>query len=422
MKKYIMLVVIIVSGIVFMITSRLSAIKNTPKVQNVNNFQARSGIPVQVVRPVNKDMKTELELLGTVRAYREINVSARLCEEIISTELKLGRICKKDEILVQLFDSEIIAQMKLAESSLEQAKANLDKMLAGARPQERKEIEAALNAAEAEYENARKELDRMDSLRKKDAIPEQKADRAAASYQGAKSAFEAAKQRLSTVREGTRQEDIRVGKAQLQQASANLELMKIRFEHTKLKSPVDGVISGIFKELGELADKDKPVFSVIETSQVYIEADVPFNFINHIKLGQKARLVDENHEYPEAVYGVITEIKPVSDSFTRTFPVKILFQNPDSKLMPGMFKTVSIVYAEKSSASVLPKDCLLSRGDKKGIFVVEDKKALFREVSLGLSGNDEIEILSGITEKDKVVLKGQNNLISGTLVDCIERN
>ncbi|HNV69228.1 MAG TPA: efflux RND transporter periplasmic adaptor subunit [Candidatus Ozemobacteraceae bacterium] len=416
MKKYLILGIVLVAAIGFGVTARLSAIRNTPKALNVSDYQTRKGIPVVVTRPRRRALTVDLELLGTVAPVREVAVSARVAEEVTSTSLMLGRPVKRHEVLVELYDEMIAARLRQAEAAAAQTRSMLDKLLAGARPQEVKQAEARLEGAQAGFASAEKEYQRMGSLKQNNAIPEQKAEKVIAAFEGAKAELQAAKQQLSLVREGARKEDIRMAEAAHQQALANLELARIQMRQTKMSAPIDGVISKINKELGEQTEVGKPVFSLMDLDTLHLLVDVPRTRIHQVRTGQTARIVLE--EPRQETVGTITEVKPDADPMSRTYLAKIQFRNPNGVFKPGMFVRAFVKLDEKPDALVLPKDCLAQVATQTGLFLVNDQhRVSFAPVTVGLSSSDDIEVISDLSEKATVVLQGQKHLVQDTLVD-----
>lgn len=416
MKKYLLFGSIVIIALSVGVGARLSAVRSTPKALNISDFQTQRGIPVVVTRPKRKEMVVDLELLGTVAAIREVAVSARIGEEVASTSLKLGRRVQRGEVLVELYDEIIAARLRQAEAAAAQTRAMLDKLLSGARPQEIKQAEARLAAAQAGFVSAEKEYLRMGTLKQNNAIPEQKAEKIVAGYEAAKAELQAAKQQLSLVREGARKEDIHTAEAAHQQALANLELARIQMRQTKIAAPIDGVISKINKELGEQTEPGKPVFSLMELDTLHLLVDVPRHRIHQVHIGQQARIVLEVP--PLETTGTIVELKPDADPLSRTYLAKIEFRNVNDIFKPGMFVRAFIRLAEKPNSLVLPKDCLTQIATQTGLFLVnEQRRAVFTPVTTGLTGSDEVEITSPLSESSSVVLQGQKNLIPDALVD-----
>jgi len=399
---------------------RLQAIRNTPRVQNIADVQKQRGVPVVLTRPQRKPVTERLSLLGTVAPWKEIEVSARVAEEITSSSLVLGLDVQRDQTVVTLFDEVLAVRVRQAEAAVAQAQSVVDRLRAGARTQEVKQSEARLAAAQAGAESAGKEFRRVQELLDKKAIPEQKAEKVIAAYEAARSELEAAKEQVSLVKEGARREDIRGAEAAAAQARAALELARFQLRFTRIQAPIAGTVSRIMKEVGEQTEVGKPVFALEALNPAFLDVDVPKNEIRRIHPGQSARIVDERSGF--AVEGTVAEIKPDADLHSRTFLTRIRFDNPEHRFRPGMFGRAIIDLERRDQALVLPKDCLLSLDTaSSSVFLVVDGRAVVRNVTTGLRAEDEVEILDGLPEEAAVVLQGQKNLASGTIVDPVEK-
>ncbi|HOT29399.1 MAG TPA: efflux RND transporter periplasmic adaptor subunit [Candidatus Ozemobacteraceae bacterium] len=419
MKKYIVACIILVVLLAISVSARISTIRNTPPAPSIASFQAARGIPITVAAPRREALKLQYELLGTIEPVQEVEVVAKVGETITSSSLALGRSCRKGEALVTLYDGEIAAQVRLAEAVVAQARSGLDKLASGARPQERRQTEAGLAAAQAQYESAAKEYERTATLLEKKAIPAQKAEKAVAAFEAAKADLEAARQRVSMVREGTRREDILTAEAVLKQALANLELTKIRLQYTRIASPIDGVVSRVFKQAGEQTDKDKPVFTVVSTDQLQIVVDVPREIIRRItpESPVRVRSVNEGTE----VTGRIVEIQPDADPVTRTFPVKIAFENTGGVFRAGSFERAIFDLETRPDTLTLPRECIIDQNGNSGVYVAEAGTVKFQAVTTGLSGKERIEVLQGVSASDSVVLTGRDRVKAGAAVDVTEK-
>ncbi len=398
---------------------RLQVIRGAPKVENIADFQKKSGIPVVLTKPVRKAVTERLSLLGTVAPWKEVEVSARVGEEITSSALALGLDVARDQVVVELYDEVLAIRVRQAEGALAQAQAVLDKLRAGARTQEVKQSEARLAAAAAAADTAEKELKRVKELLGRNAIPQQKAEQLIAAYEAARAELDAARQQVSLVKEGARSEDIRAAEAAVVQARAALELAQVQVRYCRIRAPMDGTVSRIMKEPGEQTESGKPVFAMVALDPAFLDVDVPKDEIRRVRPGMPARLFDEHSGF--TVEGTVAEIKPDAEPHSRTFLARIRFPNAGRRFRPGMFARAVLDLETREGALVLPKDCLKTTEEGTGVFVVTGGRSSYRTVQTGLRGEDEVEILAGLDDGAEVVLQGQKNLASGTAVDPVER-
>ena len=411
--------IIIISAVILITAGvgwRFHDIFTTKKTESIDDIKKQKGIPVEVIKPDIKSISNIYEFLGSIEAYKEVSVSAKIGEEIVYSSLELGKPVYRNQVVVRLNTETLNAQLRLASATVKQAKAILDKVTAGARVQEIRQIEANVNSATAQYNNAQQQYNRMKNLNEAKVIPDQQLDTSEAAYKSAKASMEASQQQLSLVNEGARKEDIRAAQASYEQSLAQISLLKINLKNSYVRSPMTGVVSKVYKERGEQATSGGTIFSVVAINSVYLIVDVSEQYINAIKPGQSVTCKLDSIKN-RIFHGQIANIAPKSDAVSRTFIVKILLDNPSHILKPGMFSNCSIIAAQKTKAVVIPKDCIFkNEKNKDAIYVVKNNKAMVKVVLVGLKGKDEVEISSPDISNDEVILTGQTDLVSDAAV------
>jgi len=414
MKKYLILAVVVAAFLAAAAGLRLAAIQGAAKPKNILEIHREVGIPVVTASPRKTALRETLDLVGSVVPFKEISVAARRGDEVSSSSLVIGKFCRRDEVVMQLYDGYVRAQLAAAEAGVAQAFNVFEKLRKGTRTQQIRELEAAVKAAEAQLVNAEKEFARMQELRKTGAITRQNADRIVSAREQAVAGLEAAKQRLNLAREGAQTEDIRAAEAAYRSACANRDLARLAVEHSTITAPFDGFINHIFVEQGEQVGNGKPLFSIVDTGRLFLRLEVPQHYISRIRNGQEVDIRFDT--YPDRLKGNVAEIAPNADPVSKTYLVKVLFDNSDFRIKPGVFAWGSIVLDEKAEALTVPRSAVVDYNGDKGIFLIEGNKARFQKVDTGLRGNESIELLTSLPSSALVVVSGQSELTDGALV------
>jgi membrane fusion protein (multidrug efflux system) len=205
--------------------------------------------------------------------------------------------------------------------------------------------------------------------------------------------------------------------------SKNTHIMAIRNEtigfdyEGYITSPISGNIGKIFVDVGSMITPQTPVALVVEYSQVNVEFNLSEMQGGCVSKSQTVMI--EIDALPGQVFnGKISEISPVIDPMTRTISAKAVINNSKKLLKPGMTARVKINLGEKNDVIVIPKDALLD----EHLFVVQDSTAERRNVVVGLIGDQNVEILEGISEGERVVTVGQERLAGGEKVNPILRS
>jgi hypothetical protein len=119
----------------------------------------------------------------------------------------------------------------------------------------------------------------------------------------------------------------------------------------------------------------------------------------------------------EMFMGRVARVSPVLDPATRTAPIEIEIPNPGFRLKPGMYARVSVKTDERKEALIVPANAVVDTGGRRGVFLAaENDTVSFRPVTVGIEDSNQIEILDGISEGDRIVTTGAAGLRDGDRV------
>ncbi|MEE8597376.1 MAG: efflux RND transporter periplasmic adaptor subunit [bacterium] len=205
--------------------------------------------------------------------------------------------------------------------------------------------------------------------------------------------------------------------------SKNNNLMAVRnesigfeYEEGNIKSPISGNVGKILVDVGSMINPQTSVALIFEYSKVKVE----FN-LSEVQGGaiSKSQKVDiEIDALPGQLFkGKVSEISPVIDPMTRTISAKAVINNPKKILRPGMTARITINLDEKDDVLSIPKHALLD----SYLFIVKDSTAERRDVVVGLIGDENVEILQGLSQGEPVIVIGQERLAGGEKVNPIPR-
>ncbi|MGS2764133.1 efflux RND transporter periplasmic adaptor subunit [Sinomicrobium sp. M5D2P9] len=205
--------------------------------------------------------------------------------------------------------------------------------------------------------------------------------------------------------------------AGLQQARAQQKLRNKNVNDTRLYAPISGVLLKKGVSEGEVIDKGMPLFGLADIDQIKVNAAVPENNISLIRRDQEARVTIPALD---TVYtGKVTEVGLAAEATTRTYNARIILENPDHKILPGMIAEIHIDTRRKENILTIPGNAVLRDPDNNTyVYVLDtDKNRVFkRSISVGKLFKQEIEVTSGLREGDQIVTGGQQKLYDGTPV------
>lgn len=284
-------------------------------------------------------------LQGTVECttYR---ASSKIAGRIEKMNLHEGQHVTKGELLYTLSTPELNAKLQQAEAAKNAATALDQKALAGTRIQQ---IEAARNLwqkAQAGRVLSQRTFERVKTLYKQGVVAAQKFDEAEANYQAMVASEAAAKAQYELALDGASKEDKEAAAAQVQQAEGAINEVESYISDAMVYSPVDGEISSIIAELGELVGSGYPVVSIIDTTDIWATFNVKETLLPKIKIGGKMvayiPALDRDIEFEIRYISVQADFATWSATRTqgsfdiRTFAVKAYPIGNAEGLRPGM--------------------------------------------------------------------------------------
>ncbi len=305
---------------------------------------------IRASRVVSSD---DARVKGTI-----VTVSAKVNGRIEKLLVGEGDNVSAGQVIAVLEQQEFQAQVEQAKANLAIAKAKLAEMVAGNRPQEVAQANAAVLQAKANLENARKNSERDEILYQQGAIAVQQRDASKTAWNIAQAQYMSASEQYNLSAEGSRQEDIQMARAQVQQARAALKNAEIQLGDTTIKAPVSGVVGLKSVEEGEIVAFGQPLFSVTNLSDVWIGANIEETYIGRIKIGQQVNFTID--AYPDKNFiGQVIEVGPASGSqfallptentsanftkVTQRLPIKIKPVDSEYVLKPGMSAVINIM-------------------------------------------------------------------------------
>ncbi|MEW6415428.1 MAG: efflux RND transporter periplasmic adaptor subunit [Pseudomonadota bacterium] len=213
-----------------------------------------------------------------------------------------------------------------------------------------------------------------------------------------------------------------ISRQALDEARANLDILRARLrqeqvalDKTVIRAPFDGVVGLRQVSVGAYVGKGSDLVRLDALSTLKLEVPVPETFLSRVRIGQPITLTVD--ALPGQTFsGRVHAVDPVVDPVSRNVRVRARIANPSGALKPGMFVRASADLGGKTRAVVLPEQVIVTRPDGNYVFAVVDGKAALRKVVLGKREPGRVEIVSGVTEGETVVLDGQIKLRPGVPV------
>ncbi|MCG8540847.1 MAG: efflux RND transporter periplasmic adaptor subunit [Clostridia bacterium] len=335
-------------------------------------------IPVVVESTEKTTISKEITFSGKVYAHKEVTILPEVPGKVVNINGHLGTRVKEGSVLFTLNKEDIQKQVRQAKKSVDLAKANYER-------------------TKESIENARVNLERTKELYEQGAV--------------SKNQYEQAQLAASST-------SLDAVKAQYEQAKVGYDQALDSLRDTSVKSPISGIISQVNIEEGEMASSAQPAMTIIDMDRVYVEINVTENIINDLYLEQEVVLelpAINNDDFT----GKIDRLSPAADSRTQLYSVRIYIENDDHIIKPGMFAQIRLNTETREDIIGIKSESVIEKDGKMVVYVVEDDKALEKEVVIGLDTGTYVEIVEGLTEGENIIVKGQNYVENDSIVKVV---
>ncbi len=332
---------------------------------------------------------TLLNASGYVVPQRKAAVASKVTARLEELFVEEGSKVKKDQVLARLENADLAAALRQAEANLNAARASVDQ-------------------ARAELHDARVNFEREKRLLAKEFTTRSVYDAAEARYKKAQASVAGA------------ESSVRAQQAAVREARVSLE-------YTYIRAPFDGVVltknadvGDIITPIGASSTAKAAVVTLADMSSLKVEADVSESNLGKLKVGQPCQI--QLDAIPDTRFdGTVHMIVPTADRTKATVMVKVNFNHLDPRILPEMSAKVAFLSREVGGDERRPRTAVSGKAvvERKGgkyLFVVKDGRADMREVTTGEVFGDMVEIKSGASSGDRVVLDPPERLKDGSRV------
>ena len=342
-------------------------------------------IKVKVEKVKRQNITSIISASGEVKPRKNVNISALIPGRVVKIGVEEGQYVKKGDFLLKLDSAQY-------EANVEREKATIAS------------LEADLIQAEARLKRDKQAYERAKSLYKEQLISEEELENVKAQYEISFANVQSIKHRI-------------------EQAKASLQSSLDNLKKTIYYSPIDGVITSLRIEEGEVVitgTMNNPgtiLMTIADLSVMEVEVEVDETDVVNVELGQEAEVkVDAfpdliiKGEVTEVGSSALTKLGTASVEEAKDFKVVITLIDPQKNLKPGLSASADIIVARKEDVLAVPISALVLKEDKEkkkeieGVYIVKEGRAYFQPVEKGIMGEMMIEIKSGLKEGQEVVV------------------
>ena len=331
---------------------------------------AATAPPVMVAPVESMRVEDRIEATGELRAPNAAGVAAQVGGQITKLVRDEGIAAAAGDVVIEIDPERRDLELRTARAMLAQADAQ---------------------ATEAE-----RELSRMEKLHAEGVAADAKLDSMRTKLRLARSSRDAAGAQLGMAERGARDSTVR--------------------------APFAGLVARRYVSEGEFVQPGQKLFDLVALDPIEVEFTLPERDSSRVVLGQPVAV--RVAPFPDQVFQAeVSVIAPTIDPTTRTLRVKARMSNTEGRLRPGLFARADLGVAVRDGVAMIPEEAVLQRSDGAVAYrVVGGTRAERRSIKVGVIRDGRIEVSEGLAIGDQVVVRGQNQLVDGSVVELRDAN
>ncbi|HMM04904.1 efflux RND transporter periplasmic adaptor subunit [Dysgonomonas sp.] len=306
-------------------------------------------------------------LSGEVTAKQTANISTRMMGYITKIYVKPGDKVSAGQLLVSISSDDILAK--------------------------KAQVQAMITEAEAASKNAQRDYERFKTLRSQNSVSDKELENVALQNTSMNAKVQMARQQMNEV--------------------------NAMLSYTNIRAPFSGVVTQEMMDEGSMANPGMPILTVEQSGDLQIVASVPENYIQYVKVGDIAKI--ELKSLGTTIDGKVSELSPSAFRTGGQYSVKFSIDAKDKEnIRSGMYANILMPNKTGENATskiMLDKTSIVYRDQLTGVYVIDEQsQANLRWIRLGKTIGNQVEVLSGLSQNDKIVSKAKGKLYNGVKV------
>ena len=326
-----------------------------------SEFHGKPHITVRAVQIEPRSFIATIQCFGVLEAANEVNLNVDFSAPVAEVLVDEGQRVHKGQVLLRFDTEKLRLNYKQTKSALAQTKANL--------------------------ENHSLTQARIQALLKKKTVSQQVADDARFDYEAAR--------------------------AKVEEMKSSLQLIKRDLDNSEVLSPIDAVVSGKMIEAGQNATAFQPLLLLEAVESIKVSVYVGEKVVSQLRVGDPARINSVAGSFDSAIYSVGAK----SDPQTGNFEIKLLLDNSDRHLKPGMTADVQLTTQPLNERLVIPEGSLVGNEGQYVVYQIIEGKAVRTAVEVNLEYDDQLIVTSGLRGGETLIVAGAEKVSHGAKVE-----
>jgi len=362
--------------------------------------KARGEIVAAVVKVSRGKLGAPLTLAGAFKPFQDVDVHAKVAGYIKKIYVDVGSRVTEGQTLAVLEVPELAAELAGADAAVRRSKQEI---LRSKGDVER--AKSAHVATHAMYERLQQAAQQKAGL-----VAQQEVDNAQAKDLEGEAQVSSAEAALNAAQQA------------LEVAEANAKQYVALSEYTRIVAPFTGVVTIRYADTGSLiaagtasSTQSTPVVRIAQISVLRLVLPIPESIAGEIRLGDPVKV--HVQALNQDIVGKVSRFAQSLDVQTRTMETEIDFENSNRKLLPGMYTETVLQLSDRKDVLVVPMEAVMQNAGEVRILVVNGQNIVEeRKVKLGAQGKSKVEVLSGLTDGDRIIVGNQSQFRSGEKV------
>lgn len=373
-------------------------------------------VSVQVA-PVEK---TTIERTITTQAVlfplQQAAITPKISAPVQKFLVRRGSPVHEGELLAVLENRDLSAAAEDTQGAYQQQQALNQIATSASLPEEIKKAEADEQQAQQALDAQEKVFQSRQQLYDQGALPRKELDQSRVDITQARNQYAIAKQHLDALMAIGKKAELQAAAGQLQSAKGKYLGAEAQLSYSEVRSPINGVVTDRPLFAGEMAAAGTPLLTVMDISSVIAKAHIPQTDAAALRLGDKGTMMVPGIEKP--IEGKVTVVSPALDPNSTTVEVWFEAKNPKHELKPGTSVQLALTAQTVKDALVVPVSSVLTAPDGSTTVMLAGADGLAHQkaVRLGIRNGDDVQVLDGVSESDKVISSGAYGLPDKTKI------
>ncbi len=378
--------------------------------------EVQAQVTVQAEKPERGEISEKILADAVLAPIAQAAIEPKIAAPVKKFYVERGEHVRAGELLVVLENSDLAAAAQDNQGAYEAAQATYATATRAQVPEDQLKAEADVAQAKANLNLNESIVNSRKQLFAEGAIPGRDLDTAQAALVQAQVAFDAASKHLESMRAVTHEAALKAAQGDLTSAEGKLKGARAQVSFTQIRSPIDGFVTDRPLFAGETAAAGAPLITVMETSTLLAKEHIAQALAQRLKVGSDAEIQVPGAD--STVPAKVAMISPALDPGSTTVEVWLKIDNRSGKLRVGSPVKVAIAGRIVENAMKIPKSAVLTGedGSKTVMIVGSDNTAVKKNVTLGITNGDDIQVLTGLDGSERVITTGSYGIDPGTKV------